>query len=85
MIFQEPMTSLNPVFTCGDQVAESIQLHKKISIGEAKTTSNRMVQKSKIAGAGKSFFKISTSIKRWAKATGDDRNGNVLQTFLTYL
>jgi len=36
MIFQEPMTSLNPVFTCGDQVAESLQLHKKISFGEAK-------------------------------------------------
>ena len=32
MIFQEPMTSLNPVFTCGDQVAESLQLHKKISL-----------------------------------------------------
>jgi len=31
MIFQEPMTSLNPVFTVGDQVAEVISLHKKIS------------------------------------------------------
>ena len=31
MIFQEPMTSLNPVFTVGDQVAEVIQLHKKLS------------------------------------------------------
>src|SRR5574339_189632 len=29
MIFQEPMTSLNPVFTCGYQVAEAIQKHKK--------------------------------------------------------
>ncbi|MBO9574034.1 MAG: ABC transporter ATP-binding protein, partial [Chitinophagaceae bacterium] len=27
MIFQEPMTSLNPVFTCGNQVMESILLH----------------------------------------------------------
>jgi len=31
MIFQEPMTSLNPVFTVGDQVAEVIHLHKKLS------------------------------------------------------
>jgi len=31
MIFQEPMTSLNPVFTVGDQVAEVISLHKKLS------------------------------------------------------
>ncbi|WP_231459825.1 ABC transporter ATP-binding protein [Pedobacter sp. Leaf132] len=29
MIFQEPMTSLNPVFTCGEQVAEAIILHQK--------------------------------------------------------
>ena len=30
MIFQEPMTSLNPVYTCGDQVMEAIILHQKI-------------------------------------------------------
>jgi peptide/nickel transport system ATP-binding protein len=36
MIFQEPMTSLNPVFTCGDQVVEVIQLHQKVSKAEAK-------------------------------------------------
>ena len=36
MIFQEPMTSLNPVFTCGDQVVEAIMLHQKVSKKEAK-------------------------------------------------
>lgn len=36
MIFQEPMTSLNPVFTCGDQVIEAIILHQNISKSEAK-------------------------------------------------
>jgi len=36
MIFQEPMTSLNPVFTCGDQVMEAIMLHQKVSKKEAK-------------------------------------------------
>ncbi len=36
MIFQEPMTSLNPVFTCGDQVMEAIMLHQKVSKQEAK-------------------------------------------------
>ncbi|TDQ06390.1 ABC transporter ATP-binding protein [Pedobacter metabolipauper] len=30
MIFQEPMTSLNPVFTCGEQVKEAIMLHQKV-------------------------------------------------------
>lgn len=36
MIFQEPMTSLNPVYTCGDQVIEAIVLHQKVSKKEAK-------------------------------------------------
>ncbi len=36
MIFQEPMTSLNPVFTCGDQVMEAIVLHQKTSKKEAR-------------------------------------------------
>lgn len=36
MIFQEPMTSLNPVFTCGDQVMEAIMLHQHISKSNAK-------------------------------------------------
>ncbi len=36
MIFQEPMTSLNPVFTCGDQVMEAIMLHQNLSKEESK-------------------------------------------------
>jgi len=36
MIFQEPMTSLNPVFTCGNQVMEALLLHKKITTTAAK-------------------------------------------------
>ena len=35
MIFQEPMTSLNPVFTCGDQVMEAIMLHQNMNKKEA--------------------------------------------------
>lgn len=31
MIFQEPMTSLNPILTCGFQIAETLRLHKKLS------------------------------------------------------
>ncbi len=36
MIFQEPMTSLNPVYTCGDQVMEAIRIHRKVGTGEAR-------------------------------------------------
>jgi oligopeptide/dipeptide ABC transporter ATP-binding protein len=35
MVFQEPLTSLNPVFTIGDQIAEQVELHKKVSRKEA--------------------------------------------------
>ena len=35
MIFQEPMTSLNPVFTIGDQIKEALMTHKKMSSGKA--------------------------------------------------
>jgi oligopeptide/dipeptide ABC transporter ATP-binding protein len=36
MIFQEPMTSLNPVYPIGDQISESIRLHRRLSRGEAR-------------------------------------------------
>lgn len=48
MIFQEPMTSLNPVFTCGDQVMEAIRLHQKISGAEAKKKTIALFEKVKL-------------------------------------
>jgi len=57
MIFQEPMTSLNPVFTCGDQVAESLQLHKKLSTAEAKQQSIEWFRKVKLPEPEKVFSK----------------------------
>ena len=57
MIFQEPMTSLNPVFTCGEQVAESLQLHKKISFAEAKEQAIEWFTKVKLPEAEKVFSK----------------------------
>ena len=41
MIFQEPMTSLNPVFTVGEQIAESIRLHQNASREEAMVEAKR--------------------------------------------
>jgi peptide/nickel transport system ATP-binding protein len=45
MIFQEPMTSLNPVFTAGDQVAEAVRLHQGKSRAEALAVAVEMFKK----------------------------------------
>jgi peptide/nickel transport system ATP-binding protein len=44
MIFQDPMTSLNPVFTVGDQIAEVILLHRELTRKEALEISEAMLQ-----------------------------------------
>ncbi|MBS3739742.1 ABC transporter ATP-binding protein [Candidatus Bipolaricaulota bacterium] len=44
MIFQEPMTSLNPVFTIGNQIMEAITLHQDVNKGEARTIAIQMLE-----------------------------------------
>ncbi|XAH22594.1 dipeptide ABC transporter ATP-binding protein [Xylophilus sp. GW821-FHT01B05] len=44
MIFQEPMTSLNPVFTAGDQIAEAIRVHQGKSSSAARAEALRMLE-----------------------------------------
>ncbi|MHA4809636.1 ABC transporter ATP-binding protein [Flavitalea flava] len=48
MIFQEPMTSLNPVFTCGNQVAEAVRAHQPVSKKEAKQRAISLFEKVKL-------------------------------------
>ncbi|MDN5343796.1 ABC transporter ATP-binding protein [Oceanotoga sp. DSM 15011] len=45
MIFQEPMTALNPVFTIGEQIGEMIRLHMNLSEKDAKKRSIELLQK----------------------------------------
>ena len=44
MIFQDPMTSLNPVYTVGDQIAESIEIHEQCSYAEAWAKAEDMLE-----------------------------------------
>lgn len=57
MIFQEPMTSLNPVFTIGDQVSESIVLHNpKLNPDEIKTKTVDMLRLVGIPAPEKRYY-----------------------------
>ncbi|CAM3434816.1 dipeptide ABC transporter ATP-binding protein [Bordetella flabilis] len=51
MIFQEPMTSLNPVFTAGEQIAESIRLHQGMDSAAARAEALRMLEQVRIPEA----------------------------------
>ena len=45
MIFQEPMTSLNPVLTCGDQIAEAVRRHRAVGRQEARGRAVEMMRR----------------------------------------
>jgi oligopeptide/dipeptide ABC transporter ATP-binding protein len=53
MIFQEPMTSLNPVFTIGDQIMEAILLHQHVTAREARDIAERSLYDVGIADPGR--------------------------------
>ncbi len=55
MIFQEPMTSLNPVLTCGSQIQEALVQHKKISKREAKEQTIKWFEKVKLPAPASMF------------------------------
>ena len=56
MIFQEPMTALNPVKTIGDQVSESIRLHRSVSRAESETLTAQTLER---VGLPNSEFPLS--------------------------
>lgn len=57
MIFQEPMSSLNPVFTCGDQVMEAIRLHRKLSKEKATQKTIELFEKVKLPNPAQLFHR----------------------------
>ncbi len=55
MIFQEPMTSLNPLFTIGDQISEALLCHNDMSAADAKAETIRLLEKVRIPSAASRF------------------------------
>lgn len=66
MIFQDPMTALNPVFTIGDQIAESIQIHENLSPVESQKRAVEMLELVGIPGerAGEYSHQFSGGMKQ---------------------
>ncbi|MBF7995470.1 ABC transporter ATP-binding protein [Rahnella laticis] len=55
MIFQEPMTSLNPTFSIGRQIAESLKRHRGMSSSQARAETLKLLEKVRIPNAAKRF------------------------------
>jgi oligopeptide/dipeptide ABC transporter ATP-binding protein len=55
IVFQEPLTSLNPVFTCGEQIREAIALHQKLGRRESKAKAIEMLRLVRIPDAEKRY------------------------------
>lgn len=62
MIFQEPMTSLNPLKTCGKQITESLQLHRKLRFREARNECIRLFDEVRLPAPDQLFDKYPHEI-----------------------
>ena len=71
MIFQEPMTSLNPVFTIGEQIAESLRLHQGLGREEALRAAKKMLDQVRIPHPG------ANSATHCCPAKGDGDGGDL--------
>ena len=87
MIFQEPMTSLNPVFTCGDQVTEAILLHQQdlTSNTKIKKVSNTILFKGanlfrKLTNIG-TLGQVSVLKNRWLTPTEKEAKRRTIELF----
>jgi glutathione transport system ATP-binding protein len=74
MIFQEPMTSLNPVFTVGEQIAESMRTHQGKDRARRPRRGLRMLELVRIPEARNVLGRYPHQLGRHAPAR-DDRHG----------
>ena len=83
MIFQEPMTSLNPLKTIGNQIAETVILHQKVSQQEALGRAEEMLRRVQISSPGQRLREYPAPAQRRHAPARDDCDGVVVQSFRT--
>ena len=80
MIFQEPMTSLNPAFTVGNQIAEQVRAHRSVGRAEAWTHAVDMLDRVGIPDPKRRGTRLSPRLLRRDAPARDDRHGPLVRT-----
>ena len=75
MVFQEPMTALNPLFTIGKQIAESLRLHEGLRPNAARKRGIELLAAHRHSRAGAAHRQFSASTVRRPAPARDDRDG----------
>jgi peptide/nickel transport system ATP-binding protein len=75
MIFQEPMTSLNPSFTIGDQIVEAVRRHRAVGRAEAKARADRDAAARAHSRTRAALRRVSAQALRRHAPARDDRDG----------
>ena len=84
MIFQEPMTSLNPVLTVGRQIGETLRLHQGLSAHQAEEKAIEMLELVGIPEARRRVREYPHQLSGRHAATGDDRHRAGLQPAIAH-
>lgn len=72
MIFQEPMSSLNPVYTCGFQIVEALRLHEDLSVSAARRRAISLLQEVKLIPSDQELQQIVLDSANPENASPDD-------------
>ncbi len=71
MVFQDPLTSLNPLYRIGDQIVETIRTHARVSEAQARERAIALLQEAGIQGARRAHRQLSARVLgRHAPARG---------------